>query len=215
MILLIVTVTSVLLAAIMSAIAWRIAGDERRRSEARVARLAAEIHAGDAGRVVSGPPIFAAAPARSKARPFAIVGGGALVFGAAIAMVIVSSGRFSGMTRPAQSATAATIPASARPLELVALGHERVGDQLTVRGIVRNPAAGADMSRLTAVVLLFTPDGGFLASGRADVDGASLRPGGESTFAITVPRAADVARYRVSFRTDDRLVPHLDRRHES
>ena len=43
MFLLIVTVTSMLLAAIMSAIAWRLSGDERRRSDARVAALAAEI----------------------------------------------------------------------------------------------------------------------------------------------------------------------------
>ena len=42
--LLLVTLTSMLLAAIMSLIAWRAAGDERRRSEARVAALAADIH---------------------------------------------------------------------------------------------------------------------------------------------------------------------------
>jgi hypothetical protein len=29
-----------------------------------------------------------------------------------------------------------------------------------------------------------------------------------------VPRAGDVGRYRVSFRDDDKLIPHLDRRHE-
>jgi hypothetical protein len=71
------------------------------------------------------------------------------------------------------------------------------------------------MDRLTAVVLLFTSDGGFLTSGRAVVDAPALRPGGESTFAVTVPRAGDVGRYRVSFRTDDKLIPHLDRRHET
>ena len=36
--------------------------------------------------------------------------------------------------------------------------------------------------------------------------------GGESPFVVTVPGAADVGRYRVSFRTDDRVVPHIDRR---
>jgi len=44
MFLLLVTLTSMLLAAIMSLVAWRIAGDERRRSEARIAALAADIH---------------------------------------------------------------------------------------------------------------------------------------------------------------------------
>ena len=37
-------------------------------------------------------------------------------------------------------------------------------------------------------------------------------PGGESRFVVSVPSAADVGRYRVSFRTDDRVVPHVDRR---
>ncbi|HMB80940.1 MAG TPA: hypothetical protein VKI43_12770, partial [Vicinamibacterales bacterium] len=72
MFLLIVTVTSMLLAAIMSAIAWRISGDERRRSDARVAALAAEIHHDPAGRVLLDPPtsLVQAAFARSaSARP--------------------------------------------------------------------------------------------------------------------------------------------------
>jgi hypothetical protein len=226
MFLLAVTVVSMLLAAIMSAIAWRIAGDERRRSEARVAALAADIRADDDGGltydadpIVS--PIFEARPSSTNSRPFAIVAGGALVFAAAITVVVVSttvsSRRFSGPSAATtvSTATAAPAPNAASPLELLALGDERAGDALTVRGIVRNPADGASVGRLTAVVLLFTPDGGFLDSGRAELDAASLRPGGESTFAITVPRAAGVARYRVSFRTDDRVVPHLDRRHES
>jgi hypothetical protein len=101
------------------------------------------------------------------------------------------------------------------PLELVALGHERDGDQLTVRGIVRVPPSGAGMDRLTAVVSLFAADGGFLASGSAAVEAQALRPGGESVFAVTVPRAGEVGRYRVSFTSDDRVVPHLDLRHES
>jgi hypothetical protein len=29
---------------------------------------------------------------------------------------------------------------------------------------------------------------------------------------ITIPGMADVGRYRVSFRTDDGVVPHVDRR---
>src|SRR3954452_10462614 len=45
MFLLIVTLSSMLLAAIMSVIAWRIAAGERRRSEARIAALSAEIYA--------------------------------------------------------------------------------------------------------------------------------------------------------------------------
>lgn len=265
MFLLIVTLTSMLLAAIMSVIAWRIAGDERRRSEARVTALSAEIHdihdipkavparvaifaqAGASRRadvgILAEPPrlkpaiaragqrwdeelelrpggraavranLFVAQQALSGSRPFAVMAGGALVFGAAVAMAILFGGRFSRAPRSANPVAVAA-PAAALPLELVALGHERVGDQLTVRGVVRNPASGAGMDRLTAVVFLFTSDGGFLASGRAAVESPALHPGGESAFVVTVPGAADVGRYRVSFRTDDRIVPHLDRRHE-
>ncbi len=260
MFLLIVTLTSMLLAAIMSVIAWRIAGDERRRSEARVAALSAEIHdvpsapvavfaqAGTSRRADAGmlaePPrlksvpaiprtgqrwdeelelrpaghapvsanLFATPSAASGSRSVAVFAIGALVLCAAVASAILLGGRFSHAPRTTNPAVAAP---SALPLELVALGHERVGDRLTVRGIVRNPASGAGMDRLTAVVFLFTSNGGFLASGRAAVESPALRPGGESTFVVTVPGASDVGRYRVSFRTDDRLVSHVDRRHES
>ena len=211
MVLLIVTATSMLLAAIMSVAAWRIAGGERRRSDARVAALAAAIHGAedpDVGRVEQDPArgnLLSAPPSRSASRPLAIIGAGALVFGAVVAIAIVTG-------RGVSHAPAAP---AAPPLELVALGHERVGDQLTVRGVIRNPAAGAGMDGLSAVVLVFTPDGGFVASGRAPVEAAALRPGAESTFMVTLPRAADVARYRVSFRAGDRLVAHLDRRHAS
>jgi len=255
--LLIVTLTSMLVAAVMSVIAWRIAADERRRSDARVAALSMEIHdtappvpmpiaarAGearhaaarrwdedlelrpgpDAARVphpfvrgASAYPVsqtlFAAAPARSGSRLVAVIAGGALVLGAAVAIATLGTGRFN--RTPAATVPVAMVEPAAPALELVALGHERAGDQLTVRGVVRNPASGAAVAGLTAVVLLFTPDGGFLTSGRAVVDAPALGPGGESTFAVTVPRAGDVGRYRVSFRADDKLIPHLDRRHET
>jgi hypothetical protein len=216
MFLLTVTLTSMLLAAIMSAIAWRIAGDERRRSEARVAALSAEIHDAAPKPVATvSANFFTARQAPSGARPFAVLAGGALVFSAAVAMAILVGGRFSRAPRSANAAAVVGVAATAPPLlELVALGHERDGDRLTVRGVVRNPPSGAGMDRLTAVVLLFTSDGGFLASGRAVVESPALRPGAESTFVVSVAGAGDVGRYRVSFRTDDRIVPHLDRRHE-
>ena len=104
---------------------------------------------------------------------------------------------------------------AALPLELVALGDERVGDQLTVRGVVRNPPSGTGVDGLTAVVLLFTPDGALLTTARAMLDAPALQPGRESAFVVTVPRALDAGRYRVSFRADDHVVPHRDLRHES
>jgi hypothetical protein len=77
---------------------------------------------------------------------------------------------------------------------------------------VRNPPSGAPVARLTAVVFAFNADGGFLASGRAIIEASALRPGGESTFVVSVPGAGAVGRYRVSFRADDRVVPHVDKR---
>lgn len=219
--LLVVTLTSMLLAAIVLMIAWRIAGDERRRWDARIAALAAEIHdrPSPAADFIREDPVdshlFNAERARSGSRMAIVFGGGAVVVGAAVAFAMLAgaaSTRAPRVSNPPKTAVAARSPL---PLELLALGHERIGDQLTVRGIIRNPASGAEMDRITAVVLLFSRDGGFLESGRADLAETELRPGGESTFVVTVPRAADVARYRVSFRTDERVVPHLDRRHES
>jgi hypothetical protein len=135
------------------------------------------------------------------------------VVAAAAALVIVLSGG-SGVTTHASNQAPAVVvpPAAALPLELVALGHERDGDSLIVRGILRNTGSGAAVDRLTAVVFLFHRDGGFLSSGRVAVETSRLRPGGESTFVVTVSGAAAVDRYRVSFRTDDRIVPHVDRR---
>jgi len=60
--------------------------------------------------------------------------------------------------------------------------------------------------------ILFDRDGGFLASGRAALDSPALIPGGESPFAVIVRTDGDVARYRISFRSGDRIVAHVDRR---
>src|SRR5438105_1460359 len=106
--LILVTLLSLALAAVMTVLAWRLAREQRRRSDARVAELAAEIHGGRDRDL----PLHHAAP--------------------------------------------------------------------------------------------------VVTSGRATID--SLAPGTESPFAVTIPHASDVGRYRVSFRTDDRIVPHIDRR---
>ena len=62
------------------------------------------------------------------------------------------------------------------------------------------------------MVFLFDRKGSFVASGRAPLDYQALAPGDESPFVITVPGAADVSRYRVSFREGDDVLPHVDRR---
>jgi hypothetical protein len=225
--LLLVTVIAILVAAVMGVIAWRVGTEERRRSEARVGALAAEIHGADAmplhtvasdlelrPRGTGSSDMFAVAERTAVNRRWpAVIAGGVLVVATAISLVIVLSGGSTGTTHAADALPAvANMPAEVPPLELVALGHERDADRLIVRGVVRNPPSGALAERLTAVVFVFNRDGGFLTSGRMMIDPSTLRPGGESIFVVSIPGASEVGRYRVSFRTDDRIMPHVDRR---
>jgi hypothetical protein len=258
--LLIVTVSSMVVAAIMSVIAWRLAAAERRRSEARIAALSAEIHApalagtgtrngprraeiglrAEPPRLTAVPQprspqrwdedlplrpgdadagqLFATAHQGGGAGRLPIVAAGVGVLAAILLGMVLLRGR--PAAAPPTTATAAGATGDNRavaavapaPLQLVALGHERDGDRLIVRGVIRNPPEASAVEPLTAVVFVFNADGGFVTSARAAVDANALRAAGETTFAVTVPDAASVSRYRVSFRSGDRIVPHVDRR---
>ncbi len=99
------------------------------------------------------------------------------------------------------------------PLELVALEHDRDDSRLVVRGIVRNPASAVTLNGLhsgCAGIL----ERWRIHRQRTDAGGCygALVPGAEAPFVVTLPDADSVDRYRVSFRTDDRIVPHIDRR---
>jgi hypothetical protein len=218
------TLISVIIAVAMTLIAARVLLNERRRSAARVAALAADIRGAEPD--VSFPertvlheetvPVMASdmfAPAQRSSPQFKLLPAVlALAVVAAIGLAFVSAS-YRAEKPPAQTAQAAPTPAAPQALELLMLDHDRTGDHLIVRGIIRNPPRGSEVDHLTAVVLLFNQQGGFLTSGRAPVATPTLEPGAEGSFVITVPGATDVGRYRVSFRTDDRVVPHIDRRH--
>jgi hypothetical protein len=217
------------IAALMSVMAWRMAVTERRRSQARVDGLAAEIHAGQAPsfqaiayrqdedldlrsgasspagteRELFGPVHNAAPPSRFATR---LTVGALVLLGALAATVAFPA--FARRT-PVQDPGIAAAPS---PLELVELAEERDSDTITVRGVVRNPRSGTRMDELAAVVFLFGSDGAFITSGRAIVKSVSLGPGGESPFVVAIDGAKQVGRFRVSFRTDDRVVAHVDRR---
>lgn len=236
----IVMVVSMVVAAVASAIALRLWTEDRRRSRARVALLAQAIQPAtltpalaDAGGISSGSdlPLRASAPAvrthdlfnatAADERPAisrwgVAVAAAVFVVAAIAAIAVLLDTDAPAMNTAAPSPTRAAAPpaaaAEAVPLELMALTHERDGDQLTVRGVVRNPPSGAEMDRLIAVVFLFDKSGGFLTSGRAPVAATALLPGGETTFGVSVPAADSVSRYRVSFRSDERVVSHVDRR---
>jgi hypothetical protein len=209
----IVTVLSLIVAAIMTVVAWITVRDERRRAAGRVAVLAAAIHERDDA---SGRPL----PSEGRSGLFGERAGPPTRFAAVGVVVLLAVGAITGLVllaesggrgRPASGHAHVERPADV-PLELVALEHDRDESRLVIRGIVRNPPSAARLNGLTAVVLVFSKDGAFIASERAPVAVAPLAPGAETPFVVTLPDADSVDRYRVSFRTDDHIVPHVDRR---
>jgi len=233
-VLLVVTLVSLVLAVVMSLVAWRVAREERERTHARVEALASDIQSAAAAaggrrpepmiRAVpaarpDGVTLFnAQTPSAASSRSVLVVGLGLFAFAtlAALAVVLTGGPRPIDAARVTRQAAVDPIapPASAPlSLDLIALGHAREGDRLIVRGVVRNPSS-ASTAPLTAVVFAFDGDGGFITSGRAAIDTARLAPGTDSTFSVTLPHAQRVARYRVSFRTHTAIVPHVDRRHD-
>jgi hypothetical protein len=209
-ILLVVTGLSLLLAGFMSAFAWRMSREERRRSDTRIAALSSAIYedVDDEAELIASR-LFEEPAASSTAR-FGVAAGVGACAVAAIAGLTLMAAR-STHREPVRAAVARTQPSEA-PLELLALEHERNGNQLTVRGMVRNPAEAAERDGLAAVVLLFGRDGTFISTGRAAVPAAKLVAGATAPFVVTVPGATDVDRFRLSFRTDARIEPHVDRR---
>jgi hypothetical protein len=237
MALIILTLVSTTVAIVASFVAWRAWQEEHRRSHARIARLAADIAAGpgaagdmplhadahaigDPGAAAASTMFGAAAAPVAHARWGVSLVAGVLAIAALAAIAVIFSGESRNASVSAASRVAptagrtaanqpASVPADRAPLELVALTHERDGAALSVHGVVRTPPAGAS-APLTAVVFGFNRDGGFVASGRSAV--APPAAGRDSAFTVIIPDAADVVRYRVSFRTEDRVVPHVDRR---
>ena len=119
-------------------------GDPRpRRCAARAARATIS----SCGRAAAHRPAPICLPRHSRVRRArwpTVVAAGVFVVAAAAALVIVLSGGSGGTTHASNQAPAVVPPpVPALPLELVALGHERDGERLIVRGIVRNPASGA------------------------------------------------------------------------
>jgi hypothetical protein len=270
-----VTVASLAIAAVMSVVAWRMSSENRARSAARIAALAAAAHdqapTGDTLMSIPAPvaavlptPVAPLTPPAATASPWlaptlktrvvtrltdrdvhfqqdrdlekpaepgTAVGGSFL--GSAVAAPS-SSGRQRGLAIAAsvlfvalvtagyltvfgddatdQRTAAAATAASAAPLELISLRHERKQGTLAITGLVRNPGAGQMVDKLDAVAFLFDQQGGFLSSARTGVDYTQLAPGDESPFVIRVDAPSTVARYRVSFRTEAGVVPHVDRR---
>jgi hypothetical protein len=133
-----------------------------------------------------------------------------LAMAAVVLFVGLAAGLFWMMSGPRGTTAAAVGPNM--PLELVSLRHDRQNTKLAVSGLVRNPVTGRPVEHLSAVVFLFDPQGTFMTSATAPVDFIKLGVGDESPFVVALDAPANVARYRVSFRTDEGVVPHIDRR---
>ena len=198
----VVTVASIVVAVTLAAYAWSLHRAERRRSAARVSALAAAID----GNAMHAPAMFDRdRDSAVQGRPLLKV---AVGFAMAVAIIVLIA-----MTSDRHGAPAAPAPAVQQAqdaLELLSMRHHRTGDVLTVTGLVRNP--GVAPGPITAVVFAFDRDGGFVASGRAPLEFATIAAGDESPFQVTIPDVKDVGRYRVSFRTTAGVVRHVDRR---
>jgi hypothetical protein len=217
-VLLTLTTLSLAAAAGFGALSWRVGREERRRARARIAALSTAMEP-PSPKTSAGQPAGTSAAALGtrvavgsvfdrddeglQGRPMIKV-----AVGGVMALAIVIGGIIGARTG---NVPAARVSGTA-PLELVSMRHQRDGATLTVSGLVRNPAAGAAVNGVTAVVFAFDRNGGFVASGRAPLDFSSLGPGDESPFVVAVLNVSDVARYRVSFRTGRGVVRHVDRR---
>ena len=201
----VVTLASLGLAGVMGIVTWRVLSRERRRFDERVEELS--FAAADPAESV--PELFTEpSPVRSNRRRFMV----AAAFGSAVLVLAFAAVM---VLNPVRAGGTAVGPAAARvavPIELVSLDHVRAGRGLSIHGRLRNPAAGASIRDLIAVVFLFNGNGEQVGTTQAAVMAMVLAPGGETLFEVPVVDGQRVARYRVTFRIANTPVPHVDRR---
>jgi hypothetical protein len=225
--LILVTVLSLTIGAAAAGFAWHVARRERRRSDARVDALAADIELGEGddlpradgtptSQVPTSHTMFDAIAKPSVLPRAALAGAVALLAVVAVAAGVAvsrSAADAAAVQRPARAAKLSASPARADgpgSLELVGLEHSRAGSGLVVRGAVR--LAGQRTRPLTAVVTLLGTGGEVVASRSTPLEGATSAPHAEATFSVRFPRESEAARARVSFEDAQGVVPHLDRR---
>jgi hypothetical protein len=143
---------------------------------------------------------------------FVVMTGLALIVAAAVLFALAAQARRTAA--PATATGKAGVATAVTPaLELLSLRDAHEGSTLSITGLVHNPKDGTPLSRVAVTAFAFDEKGAFLASGRALLDVTSLAPGDDSSFVVTVPVTDGVARYRISFRSDDgRVVAHVDKR---
>ena len=205
MVLLTITTLSLAAAAGFGFLSWRVGREERERERARIAALANAMapsspEAPVLGGVAVGS-VFERTTEGLRGRPVIKIAAGI-----AMLLIIVGGAFISSW------ASGADASKTAAPLELMSMRYQRQGTTLTVSGLVKNPSSGVAINDVTAVVFAFNRNGAFESSGRAPLDFSALAPGDESPFIVNVPNVSDVARYRVTFRSGDNVIRHIDRR---
>jgi hypothetical protein len=230
--LIVVTAASLLLAMLMSVVAWKLLADGRRQSSARAAALRALAlpeHRGEvetdeersadaeAAGLAATAPVWDAPLRTDGVSPQPVAAArGVRPRWAAVAGALVLAGAATGAFVLRATASGESWPAGARsaPLELVSVRHSiGPGGTFLVTGFVQNPSGGLPVNDAVVVVYLFDLQGGYVASGRAALDTRTLVPGADASFTIEVPVATPIGRYRIGFRSSDgAVVAHVDRR---
>ncbi|MYN66628.1 MAG: hypothetical protein F4X11_16620 [Acidobacteria bacterium] len=229
-----VTLLSLFLAIAMGVVTWRLVQEERQRSAARLAALAAEL--GGEGWSASDDP-DPLAPRSANELPDRSAGDGgaareseagigglfsspvpptpagwgrlaALAGAAGLVLAVVATVFLSGS---GAGDAAESLDDARPPLDLIALRHAAEGPFLDISGSVRNPPAAAGAARLSVVAMAFDEAGTLVATRRTPVETPSLPPGADSPFTIRL-LAAGISRYRISFLLDETTIPHIDRR---
>jgi hypothetical protein len=199
MVLLAVALASLLVAAVATGAAWKYAREHREREAARVASLKT-LAFGDDESTMFGASVERGAPPRLAAL-------------AAVAVVMLAvAGLVFGLHETSRSARDS---GAAGSLDLLALRQTTdPAGRFVVSGEVKNDANGRKaLEGVTAYVDLFDREGRFVTGDRSEIAAPVLRAGEAATFAVTLPKASGIARYRVRFRLEDGSpLPHVDRR---
>lgn len=221
-----VTMLSLFLAAAMGIVAWRVVREERRRSDARLAALAAELRRGGTSADEGSEPADPDPPAGSAdadgpaggrglfsppAEPAGSGWAAAAALGGAAAVVLVAAATAFLLSASDDGGADAAAENARPPLDLIELRHAESGPFLDISGSVRNPPRAAGVERLSVVATAFDETGALIATLRTPVENPALPAGADSAFLVRLP-AAGVSRYRISFLLDDATVPHVDRR---
>jgi|RhiMethySRZTD1v2_1073278.scaffolds.fasta_scaffold10502_9 hypothetical protein len=207
-------IVSLTVAVISTGIAWRLLRLERLRSAARVAALSAAIDgdlpsaadefAWEEPPLEKGPALFS--HLRPETRSYGPLLTAAVTVAAGV-LVVVLMAMLADDDRPTPATDAQAQATEA--LELLSMTHTRDGAALVISGSVRN-ATQKTTAPLTTVVTALDAEGHLVGTSSAALP--SVGPGDTRPFTVRLEGMSAVGRYRVSFRTNNGVMPHVDRR---